>query len=251
MSKKVKAKWIVAVPDGATVKVKIGDKVSEGGCLLETTERCEKMVNVSKILQILSVAERIKLAEKLAGTEVKSNEVVYEKKGMFPKKITFPLSGKIVKIDEFGNLYYQETGNKIKNVTAPVAATVTKSDGKSLELEFTAIEYSGRGINEGRVWGTRGMGYADDITELSVKYTDKIMLTPKLDQAWMSKAEVVGVAGIVVIDDDDAKKGDRINLRLPIIALEKSDWEELKEKANEVNRVLINATGGRLLLEIK
>ena len=76
------------------------------------------------------------------------------------------------------------------------------------------------------------------------------MLTPKLNQAWLFKAEVVGVKGIVVIESNEEKKDDRINFRLPILALEKNEWEELKKNAGEVKRAMINAPGGRLLLEV-
>ena len=47
-----------------------------------------------------------------------------------------------------------------------------------------------------------------------------------------------------------AEKDGRINLKLPILALEKGEWEELKKYENGVKRVMVNATGGRLLLVI-
>ena len=250
MSKKVRAKWVVTIPVGAKVKVAVGAEVSPGDELLEFYENSEKMINVSEKIGGLPIRERAELVGKLEGMEINEGEVVYEKKGIFPKKIILPINGKVVKIDEFGFLHYTETDNKIRRVSCPVKAKVVNNDGKSLELEFRAIEYSGIGISEGKAWGTEGVGYADDITELSVKDRGKIMITPKLNQAWLFKAEVVGVKGIVVIDGDDVKKDDRINFRLPILALEKSEWEELRKNAGGVKRALINAPGGRLLLEV-
>jgi hypothetical protein len=250
MSKKVKAKWVVAIPDGAKVKVTVGQEVPADSDLLEYDDSGEKIINISAKIAGLSAGEKNGLIIKLEGAEINPGEIVYEKKGIFPKKIMLPVNGKVVKIDEFLNLHYKETGNKIKAVSCPVKAKVVKNDGKSLELEFRAVEYSGTGVSEGKAWGTAGTGYADDITELSVKDKGKIMLTLKLDQAWVFKAEVVGVKGIVVIGNSDEKKDDRINFRLPIIALEKSEWEELKKNIGEAKRAMINAPGGRLLLEV-
>ena len=60
----------------------------------------------------------------------------------------------------------------------------------------------------------------------------------------------MGVAGVVVIDGGDGVKGDRINIKLPILALEKNEWEELKKREGETGRAMINSSAGRLLLEI-
>ena len=165
MSKKVKAKWLVAIPEGAKVKVVVGGEVSPGDELLEFDETSEKIINISEKFAGLSTEERAKLIGKLTGEEIVPGEVFYEKRGIFPRKITLPINGRVVKIDEFGNLHYREVGNRIKQVSSPVKAKVVKNDGKSLELEFRAIEYSGTGVSEGKAWGTEGVGYANDITE--------------------------------------------------------------------------------------
>lgn len=232
------------------MKVVAGEEVEAGGVLLEVTEPSEKIINISGRIGNLSVAEKRRLGEKLVGLKIKEGAVIFETKGMFPKKISLPITGEVVKIDEFENLHYKEAENIIRKVNCPVAARVVKNDGQSLEMEFRAIEYNGRGINEGRVWGTEGVEYVSEIADLSAKDRGKIILTEKFNQAWLIKAEVVGVSGVVIIDNNEEKKDDRINLKLPIIALEKSEWEELKKYEGGVKRAMVNASGGRLLLVV-
>jgi hypothetical protein len=241
---------VVAVPEGAKVKVEVGEAVPADGDLLEIGGTNEKVVNVSGRIGGLSAAEKKKLAEMLPGMKLTENEVVFETKGIFPKKIMLQINGEVIKIDEFGNIHYKEAGEVARKVSCPVAAKVIKKDSRTLEMEFRAIEYVGRGINEGKAWGLEGMAYEGDIAGLSIKDKGKIILTEKFDQAWLFKAEVVGAAGVVAADDGREEKDDRISLKLPILALEKSEWEELRKNVGEVKRAMINATIGRLLLVI-
>ena len=119
-----------------------------------------------------------------------------------------------------------------------------------VELEFRATEYGGRGISEGRAWGNKGLDYVGDISQLSSQYSDKIIMTEVLDQTWLVKAEVVGVKGVIVIDSHDESESDRINSKLPILALENNEWQELKKDIREFQRAMVNAAKGRLLLVV-
>jgi hypothetical protein len=92
MSKKVKAKWLVAIPEGAKVKVVVGGEVSPGDELLEFDETSEKIINISEKFAGLSTEERAKLIGKLTGEEIVPGEVIYEKRGIFPRKITLPIN---------------------------------------------------------------------------------------------------------------------------------------------------------------
>jgi hypothetical protein len=248
MSKRVKTKWVVMIPEGASVKVAIGDEVEANEELLEISEAEEKTINVSGIIGILSAADKKKLGEKVPGMIINESEVIFESRGLFPKKIILPINGEIIKIDEFENLHFREKAENSRKICSPVKAKVAGVDGKSLELEFRAVEYLGRGINEGKAWGSEGVGYVDELADLSANNKGQIILTEEIDRAWVYKAGAVGVKGVVVIDDGKEEKGDRINFKLPILALEKSEWEELKRSRTEVKEAMINASNGRLLL---
>jgi len=250
MSKKVKAKWVVAVPEGAKVMVAVGEEVPANSVLLEINESNEKIINVAGKIRGLSAAEKKKIREMLPGMKVDEDKVVFETGGIFPKRISFPVKGELVKIDEFENLHFKGAENSIRMVYCPVEAKMVKNDGQSLEMEFRAIEYSGKGLNEGKAWGTAGIGYVGEIADLSAKDMGKIVLTEKFNQAWLTKAEVVGVKGVVMIDNQEEEKDDKNNFKLPVIALEKGEWEEVKAMESEVKKALVNASEGRLLLVI-
>jgi hypothetical protein len=250
MSKKVKTKWVVAVPAGAKIKVSVGEEVPVDSDLLEVEERGEKIINISEKIENLGLTDKKKLMEKLTGLTINENEVVFETGGIFPKKITLPVNGEVIKIDEFENLHFKEADSKIRKISCPVRAKVVKIDDQSLEMEFRAIEYIGREINEGRAWATEGIKYMNDIADLSSKDKNKIILMEKFNSAWMFKAEAVGIKGVVIVDSGEEEKDDRINLKLPILALEKDEWEELKKQGSEVKKAMINSSAGRLLLVI-
>ena len=240
----------MAIPDGAKVKVAVGEEVEAGTDLLEVVGSEEEVVDVSARIGGLKPAEKRKLAEILPGMKINDKVAVYRTGGLFPKKIFLPVSGEATKLDEFGNLYYKGEADKARKISCPVGAKVVKNDGQSLELEFRAKEYTGRGIYDGKVWAAEGIKYVDDMADLSSKEKGRVVLTEKADQAWLMKAEVVGIVGVVVIDDGLKENDGRINFKLPVLALEKSEWQELKEQEGEVKRLMINATGGRLLIII-
>jgi hypothetical protein len=250
MSKKVKTKWIVAIPEGAKVVVTVGEEVEAGRDLLEIDESNENMINVAGRIGRLGSADKKKLGKMLPGMIISKGQVVFETGGMFSKKVSFPISGEVIKLDEFENLHFKEIISIQRKVSCPVKAKVVKNDGQSLEMEFRAVEYVGRGVNEGKSWGVNGIGYASEITDLSAEDGGKIVLTEKLDRAWLMKAEVIGVMGVVIIDIGGEGKDDKIDFKLPILAVEEKEWKELREHAGEENRAMVNAAGGRLLLVV-
>lgn len=239
---------MVTIPEGAKVLVMEGEEVGVGEDILEINTGI-KMLEVSEIFKGLSSTDRAKLKEQLPGMKVAANEVIYETKGLFSKKIILPINGEIIKVDEFDNLYFREGGEKRKKINCPVEAKVVKKEGRVLELEFRAEEYEGRGVNEGKAWGIMGLGYIGKMTDLSFKEADKIVLTEGLHQSWLVKAEVVGVKGVVVIEDKE-KENEKIESKLPILAVEKNEWWELREKIATVKKAMINAANNRLLLVV-
>jgi hypothetical protein len=250
VAKKVKTRWVVSIPEGAKVLVVEGQEVKADENLVEISGNNVKTINVSERFGALSGTDRAKLMGLLPGMKVTEGKVIYKTGGFFPKKIVLPITGEVINIDEFDNLHFKEAKNKIRKVTCPVDARVVKKDGKVLEMEFLAIEYGGRGISEGKAWGTKGLKEVLNLADLSSEDADKIIMTESLHPSWLIKAEVVGVRGVVVIDDNEGREGDRINSKLPILALEKDEWQELVKNVSEVKRAMINTANGSLLLVV-
>lgn len=250
MAKRVKTKWVITIPDGAKVLISEGQEVKADEDILEVTNGGEKILDVSDKFRGLSPIDKAKLMEKLPGMKIVADEIIFKTKGIFSKKIIFPINGEVIKIDEFDNLHFREVFNKVKKISCPVEAVVVKKDEKVVELEFKAIEYEGKGINEGKAWGIKGLGFVGNMMDLSFKDADKILLTESLHRSWLIKAEVVGVKGVVVISSNVEEENDRIDSKLPILAVEKKEWQELRERVDEVKKAMINATNGRLLLVV-
>jgi hypothetical protein len=246
--RKVKAKWVVGIPKDAKVLVKNGDEVNEGQLIVEIKIRDEKIFNLSAEYGGLSNDNWEQLRSKLQGLAAKEGELLFGPVVVFGKKPISPLSGQISKIDEFRNIYVRGAGEKVKNIICPVDAKVSKLDEESLVLEFKAEEYPGEGLTEGRVWGNGGLKFVEHLTELSVKDAGKIILVDELIPAMLIKALVVGIGGVVVIDSG-VKDGVKIATDLPILKVDGDGFFRLRKFAVDENtRVLLNASGGRLLL---
>jgi hypothetical protein len=70
-----------------------------------------------------------------------------------------------------------------------------------------------------------------------------------IDKSFITKAEVIGVNGIIILERD----GECVNIEsaLPILALNQKDWEVLLtmgQKLEKEARILLNEKLGRLLI---
>jgi hypothetical protein len=101
---------------------------------------------------------------------------------------------------------------------------------------------------EGRGWGTEGIREIERLVDLSTNDEGKIMMTKYLLPTLLTKAEVVGIIGVVILDDGKLEKDDKINFKLPVLALKEDVYTHLSDSVKIAKRALVNATSGRLLL---
>ena len=248
-TKKVKAKWIVSIPAEAKIKVKAGDEVEADEELLRVEETKEVSIDFSREAQILNPKDKDRFLVENVGKILARGEIIFEKKGLFVKKILSPGNGKLLKLDEFNNLHYRLEGIVEKVVRSPVKAKVVETSKDDLVLEFRAEEFSGTGLTEGKSWGLKGLGTANKISDVNFEDEGTILLVKEPDRALVSKAEVVGVKGIVVLSKGEGNN-DRIDSKLPIVALSEKLFERLKGELGKETRVLLNANNGRIWLTI-
>lgn len=246
--KKINTKWVISIPEEIKVLVKEGEKVESGQCLAEITIVNEKVIDYAKLFEKLSLKDRGKFVKDLEGKAITVGEVIFDSGGMFGKKIMASESGMVIKIDEFYNVHLKLTDDKVNKILSPTEAVVTKIDKEKIVLEFKAEEYLGKGIVEGRGWGIEGIKEINRLVDLSVNDEGKIMVTKNLSPTLLTKAEVVGITGVVVLDDGKLDKDDKINFKLPVLAVEEKVYKRLSESLVTGKRALINATNGRLLL---
>lgn len=240
--RKVKTKWIVTLSKKAKIKVKEGDSVVCGQELAQEVIYNEKIFSISGLKKFT--------IENLIGQKIVKNQIIYQTGGMFSKKVLAPESGEIIKIDEFDNLYLKTDEENLKIIVSPTEARVVGIDDTGIVLEFRAEEYVGTGLNDDRAWGINGLKKIDKIGELSVEDANKIMIVESLVPEILLKAEVMGLKGVIILNEVNFDKNAKINFNLPVLQLSAEDSMVLSERKDFTNRALLNAGGDRLLLVI-
>ena len=234
--KSIKAKWIISLLPEVKILFAKGQKVAADGVLAEVMNAEEKVVSLS--------AEMAVLMGKRIGFVVKKGDVLGEKGFLFKKKIFCPVEGEIIKVDEYNNVYLRATEQTREEIISPVEAVVAEVDKENLTIEFRAVEFVGMSLSEGRSWAKNGVKVVEDVGDLSVADRAKIIVLADLSPLIAAKAEVVGVAGMVV------KNGDRINTKLPIVKVDPEEYQNILNEYKKAKRAMLDASGGRLLLVI-
>lgn len=232
----MKAKWVIRVPEGAKLFIKRGQKVNQGSLVLELERKKVPWWDVEEMF--LNKKEKvIEFNQRWLGKKVNRNQILYKMGGIFGRKLLSPAEGICLGIDEFYNLKI-ETETEKKEIKSPVAALVSELGKEKVVLEFEVMEFKGMGLIEGKVWGE--LSGDDEIQE------GKVVMMDKADRAVMTKAWVLGAAGVVAREAD---KVDWEGIELPILILKENDWEKLEKYKGR--RVLLNSKMARLLVVLK
>jgi len=248
----VKSKWLVRIPEGARVEVSSGMKVKKGEVLLVCEVAKISSYNELSFLSRMSLGRLKELNDSLCGREFKEGDLLFADGGLFPKKLFSPCSGKFCGVDEFLNIQFQLIIGNRKEVIAPVDSKVLRVDKEELVLEFNSLKYEGTGLVSGKVWGESDMKIRNKISELTSALAGKIVFTTEASPAYVIKAEVVGVAGLVMPEPvgTDFKE---IETGFPVMSLAKTEWDNLMadQPLEGERRMLLNSKVGRLLLVVQ
>lgn len=228
----MKARWTVKIPEGAVLKVKKADKVSEKGELFSFCRQKIEHYGVDRCfwedLNKLWVNQQIKEGQLLV------------KRGFWrSKKLLSPATGKCLGLSEFGDLGI-EVGKEEGRMVSPVKAKVVEVGKEKISLEFEASEIKGEVIIGGKVWGD----LEDELKE------GTIVVLEKLDEMTLVKAWALGVLGIVSGEIVGEKIGEREDgPELPVLRVGRENLFKLKKEIG--NRAWLNAKLGRLLVVLK
>lgn len=248
MKSKIKAKWIIKIPVGAEVLVKVGDKIKNQQKIAIINSKKIDTFNFGQFLGKFDNQKLEELNQKFRNNWVNSGELMCLVGGLFPNKICFPMSGNFLEIDEFGNLKIENDSEEKIEIISPVDSNVLKIEKDKVILEFLAKEFKGKGIIEGKSWGEGVIQMIDEAKELDFRLKGSILLTNNLTKSFLLKAEVIGINAVVTkvesIDKD-------INIDIPILFLDKQELSELLKYKGERKKVLVNSRVGRLLLVIE
>lgn len=238
--KRVRARWTMKFLPGTKVVSKVGDKVEEEEVLGEEKNEISQSLDMSAVLSKLSPTKLAELNSK-NGQYFNEGDLLITESGWFGKKILAPISGKMGGVDEFYNIKFFQGENKIRKIISPVEGKVVKKDNDSLTIEFGAVEINGEGLIAGKTWAD-GLIRVEKISDIGTNCVDKVVILENIVPALVVKIEAIGGVGIVV---KDAK----ISSRLPVLVLEETEFEKIKNiKNGENKRILLNTAGGRLLL---
>jgi hypothetical protein len=249
---RVKARWVIELPQHSKVKVKKGEVVDRGDVVAVGETNQKTKADWSGWFGQLDDVQKETLRGVLAGRDIKIGEKIDlgEAKIFGVKNLSAEIEGKIETIDEFGNLIVVQTsGEKQSEITCPVKAKVDVVTSEKIELVFTANKIEGQGLTSGRVWGVMDKEcWLRKITDLGSRLTGKVLAVETLDDLWLIKAAVVGVAAVVtkewVMEDEES-----VELGIPVLKLGKKEWAWLKDEIdNKEQTILVNSELNRALV---
>lgn len=244
MKSVVKAKWIIKIGSKAKIKCKVGDLLKMGDVVMEEGNDVLKSYDASIVLSRVGKDKIESINNSLKEKKICAGDIICETGGISSKKIFAPIGGTFVGIDEFFNMTIKEETIDKKIIKAPVDCRVGEINKEKVVLEFGAYEIKGKGIILGRVWGDADFKVIEQLSELDYKCEGKIILTENIESTFLTKAEVVGVVGLIVKEEKE------LEADIPILWVENADWEKLVSmgEKNILYRVLLNAKLERLLI---
>jgi len=247
MRNKIKAKWVIRLPVGSEILVKLNGIVEESQKVAIVEVKKVESFNYAFVFGKFGGNKLFEINEKFKEAQVNEGDLICVTGGFFSNKICFPISGDFLEIDEFGNLRIEIKEEKKKDIVSPVKSKVSKIEKEKMVLDFWAKEFNGEGLVEGKVWGMAEVKMINKINQLNSDLEGKLLFTDNLDPSFLLKAEVVGVVGVVT----DLKIDD-LKTKMPVISLKNEDWQELfKNFLNKEYKFLLNSRLGRLLLVIE
>lgn len=249
--KKVKARWVVKLPQMSKILVDRGDEVKVNSVLAEVEMGVVEVVDMSFFFNNIKEDEAEELKKTFINREVGVGEILREKKGMFTKSIVSPQAGVIKDIDEFFNFEYWQKVEGKREVRSPVGARVVEVSNEKIVLEFEAVEFSGESITAGKLWCEGKIESVDKLGDLNYQMKDRIIKCSNLSSTLLLKAEVLGVGGIILVCQEEIEDW---QTKLPIVKMEEDDWDRLEEMVNgnkKAARVMLNSKTGRVLVVVE
>ena len=167
---KVKAKWVVRVPEGGEVVVRVGERAEVGKVLVKMGGAREESFDFSMVLK--------SFRPDLKGRVFKEGELMVQLPGMFGKKVYSPVEGEVVGVDEFGNIKFRLAAKREEGeILAPVVGKVVEVDEGKIGLEFRATKVEGKGLSEGKAWGELYPKIIENLGQINMGLKDKVIVT--------------------------------------------------------------------------
>lgn len=249
MKTRDKSVWVIKLPSKSKVLVKVGDKVKIGDKLATFNKNSIETFNYSDNLSSINDETREQLNSFFKDKIVEKGDLFYNL-GFLKGKVYFPSNGLFLGLDELKNLKIERTEVEKKEIISPIEAKVGKIEEGKMVLEFVAKEYKGEGLNGLKAWGEGKIGIVNEIKFLTSDLNNNILFTQNLDKAFLLKAQVIGVKGVVFSDNKEVKEIDGIDL--PLLRLDEVTWKDfMKDNLEKNKKMLVNAKMNKLLLVLE
>lgn len=237
--------------DNLAAEIKKGSKVEKGQVMATLEERSVYYIDLVGILKGWSTEKLNQWKSENIGKEFADGAVVIESGGMFPKKVHTERQCVLIDIDEFGRAKFAYEDGDVKKVKAPVGAVVQKIETDKLTLGFEAVEVKGDGNGKGKTWGDGIKKKVSEASQMKAEMEGKVVFVDGVDQVKISKAEVIGVAALVIISDK-AVDWDEFVCDLPAVVISNEKYEYIRENIDLSNcRMMLNSNSGRLLVVVQ
>lgn len=228
----------ILLPEGFSLKVSAGDKITAGQVIAEGTDKIhEEVIPIAHQLKLVP-KKAIGMLKKSLGDSIAVGDILAVKKSLLgSQKVISEFSGTLVKInEETGDLIVRVSSDatNIKTITAPVDGVVESCDEKQIVLKtekqaIVAIDGIG-GDSEGQI------KYLTDSDEskLGLEVKDKILLTKTINRIYLFKMIGLEAAGIITeeLEDVDFVDLEEKHVRMPVLKVSDEDFKKLTKENN-------------------
>lgn len=237
----------ITIPNGATVLVNVGDRVTHGQVLAKTPNDEEHVINIAKLLRI-PVKKVPSLLQIHQGDEISVGDILALRKNIFGvtiSRLKSNVNGTVLRFEEgngllvIGNPHQREI-----ELVSPLAGVIQVCHNDQIVIQ----------TNENIVQGIGGIGETargkllilPDVSDKSIdqqqlllqlngSIIDKIIFSRYLSKDALIKAIGIGVTGIIVteIDPNDMNYLQQKSLIVPIVHVGQEVVKTLLKQADK------------------
>lgn len=210
--KRVLSFWWSDLNDIEMLRFKPGEKVLSGSVLAEQKYRVT-VINESMKLAKLKSEEVDRLRISIPLKVEKGTRLI--RGGFGVASLYASMEGELVKLDEFGGLWYRQQMDEVIYIQSPVGGEVVLDKDRGLGVKYEAMEINCIVENILIDKWCEGVVKCIDQNDLSWRIANKMVIVDNnIDKLMVAKMEAVGV-GAVLFFDECPQTDDLVRIKIP------------------------------------